>query len=190
MSNDDRDRWNERYRQGSHARGEPSKVLEGLAPRLPTAGRALDLAGGAGRNALWLARRGLLTTIADVASVGLSIAAERARAGGLALTTLERDLEVEGLPVGPWDLVLSVLYLDRDVLAAVPAELAPGGVLVVIQPTRVNLERHPRPPARFLLAPGELPSLVPGLDVLHHEEGWLADGRHDAVLVARRRSQG
>jgi hypothetical protein len=37
-----------------------------------------------------------------------------------------------------------------------------------------------------LLAEGELRSLARELQVVHYEEGWLEDGRHDAVLVARR----
>ena len=39
---------------------------------------------------------------------------------------------------------------------------------------------------RFLLEDGELPQLVEDLEILHYEEGWLREDRHDAVVVARR----
>jgi tellurite methyltransferase len=100
--------------------------------------------------------------------------------------TLETDLELEPFPAGPWDLIVSVCYLLRPLFAVYPRFLAPGGILAVVQPTKKNLERHDKPPADFLLDDGELPRLVSGLEVVHYEEGWLADGRHDAVIVARR----
>lgn len=57
---------------------------------------------------------------------------------------------------------------------------------MVIHPTRTNLARHEKPPARFLLEDGELPGLIQGLRIEHYEEGWLSEGRHEAVVVARR----
>jgi SAM-dependent methyltransferase len=157
-----------------------------LAPLLPPRGRALDVAGGAGRHALWLARRGLAVTLADVSGVALAIAADRARAEGLRLATVELDLEAAPLPAGPWDVIVCAYFLDRRLLAALPAALAPGGLLAVAHATRRNLERHPRPGPSHVLEEGELPSLVRGVEVLSYEEGWLESGRHEARLVARR----
>ena len=95
-------------------------------------------------------------------------------------------MEHEPFPPGPWDLAVVVHYLHRPLLRALPIVLAPGGTLVVIQPTRTNLQRHAKPSERFLLEDGELPRLVSDLELLHYEEGWLDEGRHEAVLVARR----
>ena len=102
------------------------------------------------------------------------------------IRTLCTDLEEKPFPAGPWDLILSCRYLQRPLFKIYPQVLAPGGTLIVIQPTKTNLERHAKPPADFLLDDGELPGLVFGLKVVHLEEGWLADGRHDAVVVARK----
>jgi tellurite methyltransferase len=186
MSDFDREKWNRKYAEGDPVPREPSAVLVGLDRYLPHAGRALDVAGGSGRHGIWLAERGLDVTIADVSAVGLAVARERAAAAGVQLATLETDLEAGHFPPGPWDLIVSVCYLWRPVYAAFPRELAPGGILAVVQPTVRNLQRHDKPPAGFLLEEGELPKLVPGLEVLHYVEGWLADDRHDAVIVARR----
>jgi tellurite methyltransferase len=170
----DRDRWNARY-AGEADRTPPSPLLAELDGLLPRRGRALDVAGGAGRNALWLARRGLEVTLADLSDVALAQAAAAAGAAGLRLATLQIDLEATPLPAGPWDLVLCTYFLHRPLLAAVGAVLAPGGLLVFAHATRRNLERHPRPGPAHLLEDGELPGLVPGLEA----------GRHEARLVAR-----
>ena len=43
----------------------------------------VDIAGGAGANALWLARRGLDVTLADISPVGLALAEDECRARGV-----------------------------------------------------------------------------------------------------------
>jgi SAM-dependent methyltransferase len=185
MAHGDRERWNARYRDPAEAR-EPSPFLAALDSVLPRRGRALDVAGGAGRNALWLARRGLAVTLADVSDVALAQAATAARSAGFSLSTLQVDLEEALLPEGPWDLVLCTYFLHRPLFAAFPAALAPGGLLVFAHATLRNLERHPRPGPAHVLEDGELPGLVVGLEVLRYDEGWLESGRHEARVVARK----
>jgi tellurite methyltransferase len=184
MSEQDRQKWNTRYREGTGAL-EPSAFLRSLAERLPRAGRALDVAGGAGLDALWLARRGLDVTLVDISEVALERAAEAAREAGVVLRLQRLDLETEPLPPGPYHLVVCLNYLLRPLFAELPKVLAPGGLLVFAQPTRSNLQRHPHPSARFLLEDGELPRLVQGLEVVSYTEGWTDEGRHEARLVAR-----
>lgn len=187
MSQFDREKWNAKYGDAEFGSREPSAVLVGLAEHLPASGRALDLAGGAGRHGIWLAGRGLEVTIADISAVGLARARERAAEQGVAIETLETDLEDGPFPPGPWDLVVCVCFLATKHLPAIAAALAPGGTLAVVQPTKTNLTRHDKPPAGFLLDDGELSGLVRGLlTIVYYEEGWLADGRHDAALVARK----
>lgn len=185
MAERDRERWNARYREAE----PPSPVspfLASLDAILPRRGRALDVAGGAGRNALWLARRGLAVTLADVSDVALERAAEEARRERLPLATVQVDLEEAPLPPGPWDLVLCTYFLHRPLFAAFAGALAPGGLLVVAHATRSNLLRNPRPGPLHLLDDGELPALVRGLEVVRYDEGWLESGRHEARVVARR----
>jgi SAM-dependent methyltransferase len=191
MSEADREAWNERHGEAGPP-SAPAPFLVGLDAVLPRRGRALDVAGGRGRHALWLARRGLDVTLADVSDVALFIASQQARAEGLSLTTLRIDFGSSALPPGPWDALVSFYFLDRRLFATYGSALAPGGILVIAHPTRSNLARHARPPAEFLLEDGELPGLVlgpggGGLEVLSHHEGWCESDRHEARLVARRR---
>lgn len=181
----DRERWNERYAEEA-ATPAPSPFLVGLDDLLPRRGRAVDLAGGSGRNAVWLARRGLEVTLADVSDVALERAARAAAAAGIRLATVRVDLEAEPPPPGPWDLVVCTYFLHRPLLAALPALLAPGGLLAIAHATRTNLTRHPRPGPDHVLEDGELPALVRGVEILRAEEGWLEGGRHEARIVARR----
>ena len=186
MPEQDRQKWNARYADPTAAPSEPSRLVVALAAWLPRSGTALDLAGGAGRHAIWLAQRGLTVTLADVSETGLRLADERASAAGVRIATLPIDLETEPFPSGPWNLIFSFHYLWRPLFAAYPEALAVGGLLVVIQPTLRNLERHAKPPAPYLLEERELRTLTAGLELFRYEEGWLEEGRHEALLIARR----
>jgi tellurite methyltransferase len=181
MAGPDRERWNAKYRE-EEAIAQPSPFLVALADLLPRRGRALDVAGGSGRNALWLLRHGLQVTIADISDVAL----QRAAAAAEGLRTVEVDLESEPLPEGPWEVIVCSHFLQRPLFSQFPALLAPGGFLVVAHPTVVNLQKHPRPGREYLLAEGELHALVKGLEVVRFEEGWVESGRHEARLVARK----
>ena len=151
----------------------------------------MDVAGGAGRHAIWLAGRGWDVVLVDASEVGLRLAGERAHMAGVTLQVLQRNLMDDPLPPGPFDLVVVVAFLDRGVLDAIPDVLAPGGRLAFVQPTTTNLERHDRPPRRYLLEPGEMARIGArlGLEVEVCDEGWWGDedtGRHQARLLARR----
>ena len=185
MSLAERAKWDARYRASSPS-FTPSPFLAEIDAALPRRGRALDVGGGSGRNALALARRGLDVTLADISPVGLDLARAEAARAGIHLETIALDLELDAPPAGPWDLILQLHYLHRPLFARYPALLAPGGLLVVVHPTRTNLERHSKPGPDFLLEDGELPGLVSSLEIVRYEEGWLDEGRHEARLVARR----
>ena len=183
-------RWDHRYAalEGPDA-GTVAPFLEAMASHVPTTGAALDVGGGLGANARWLAARGLQTTLLDGSQVGLDLA--RGFDPNRRLHYLCRDVEAEGLPPGQWDVILFHLFYDRALVEAAADHLTPGGVLLVCQPTHTNLERHDRPSRRFLLAPGEVDGLADGfadagMDVVEAGADWRPSGRHDAWLVIRR----
>jgi tellurite methyltransferase len=189
----ERIRWNARHRDRP-VPTEPVRLLTERAHLLPRRGRALDVAGGTGRNAIWLAGRGLDVTLVDVSDVALAHAAAAAAEAGVALTTVQADLAADPLPAGPFEVVLVHHYLDREVWSVLPSMLAPGGLLLACQPTIRNLERHARPSACWLLGENEIGFLAeavvdadPGLEAVEVTEGWTGEGRHEARLVLRRR---
>jgi SAM-dependent methyltransferase len=187
----DRERWNARWTElRVDDEPRPPGVLTESAALLPTPGRAVDLAGGLGDAALWLAQREWDVTLVDVADVALDRARDRAGRLGVAIHTEQVDLERESPPAGPWDLIIVSHYLHRPLLAQLPARLRPNGVVVIGIATRTNLERHPKPSARFLLDEGELPQLLPGIRVIRHVENWSPWGVHESRLVAGRSPDG
>jgi SAM-dependent methyltransferase len=188
-ASDSRERWNARYLAGEHAGPSPSRIFTDLERFLPTPGRGLDVAGGVGRHAIWLAQRGWQMTVADISPVALAMAQERARDAGVTLQPMERDLERLGVPPGSWDLIVCFHFLWRPLLQQVAAALSERGRIVVVQPTRKNLERHPRPGPAFLLEEGELRQILAPLAIVHYEETWTSEGRHEAIAVAAK-SQG
>src|SRR3954454_6745033 len=131
MSLDDRLRWDEKYRQDNARTRLPTPFLVAVSDMLPRGGSALDLAGGAGANSVWLASRGWDVTVADISPAGLALATEQASSAGVVLRTFEIDLEQEAFPPGPWDLIVCVRFLWRPLFEVIPGALSPGGVLVV-----------------------------------------------------------
>jgi SAM-dependent methyltransferase len=123
---------------------EPNRFLvaetEGLEP-----GRALDLACGEGRNAVWLAEQGWRVTGVDFSGVALGKAGELARARGVEVELVESDLTAWEPERGAFDLVV-VLYLQlpaaerAPVLRKAAAAVAPGGHLLVVAHDSSNLE--------------------------------------------------
>lgn len=192
-----RSHWNrrhtERLSEPAPSAG-PSSALTSAVDLLPTTGRALDVAGGTGRHALWLAARGLDVTLVDVSDTACAEATRRAVDAGVGLDVVRAELGADPLPAGPWDLIVVSYWLDREVWTALPGELAPDGVLVLCHATATNLERYERPPRRFLLDDGEMAAMAerltvadPELEVLRLTEGWTDEDRHEARLILRRR---
>jgi len=186
MPQTDRDKWNRKYQDTKPYGSEPSPLIAAQKGYLPSSGNAIDVAGGQGSHAVWLAQQGLNVTLADISDVALKQAEQQACQLNLLVNTCLVDLEEEPFPPGPWDVILTHLYLHRPLFPALTDSLAAGGILIVSQPTKNNLLRHQRPPAQYLLDEGELPGLVSDLQVLHYEEGWSVTGRHDALIVAQK----
>jgi SAM-dependent methyltransferase len=168
--------------------GEPASWITSHEDRLPVAGRALDVACGRGRHAIWLAQRGLSVQAVDrdaAAVARLASAAQRLQVGIDARTL---DLEATPPPSlghAAFDLIVVINYLHRPLFPALLAALSNGGVLVYETFTRAQaLRGKPTNPA-FLLEPGELLALTRGLTVLDAREGEF-DGRWVASVVARR----
>ncbi len=185
------DRWNAKYSDWDEP-GEPSEFVTGSAKLLADCPTAVDLAGGAGGTALWLAAQGIETTLVDVSDRALEIASSAAADRGLRLGTLQADLEVEQLPSAAelgskrgWHALICTNFLHRRLLGALCDLLVPGGIAFVLIATVDNLLYNARPGRPFLVERGELPELCCGLETVSFEEGWFGH-RHEARLVARR----
>ena len=185
------DRWDAKYAD-VHEPGLPSDFVTGHAELLAECSTAVDLAGGTGGTALWLASRGIDTTLIDVSERALEIASGAASERSLQLHTVQADLETEPPPTiadlgsdSGWHAAVCANFLHRPLLSALCGLLVPGGVALVRIATVNNLLINARPGRPYLVEPGELPGLCGGLEPISFEEGWFSH-RHEARLVARR----
>lgn len=166
----------------------PARWLVDHAHVVPTTGDALDVASGSGRNAYWLASRGLRTLAIDRSAAAITEIRETARGRGLPLRADIVDLETNDvrLPAAAYDVIVVVHYLHRALFPALKAALKPGGLLVYETFTRAQAARgKPTNPA-FLLEPGELGRLVAPLEVLFEREGEFEGKMLASVIAARR----
>ena len=128
----------------SCGRATPNRFLVAEAAALP-AGRALDVACGEGRNAVWLAERGWRVTGVDFSEVGLEKARALARARGVRAEWVAADLLGYTPEPQAFELVL-VFYLQvpaaerRPIVRAAAGAVAPGGRFLLVGHDRRNLE--------------------------------------------------
>jgi tellurite methyltransferase len=122
------DEWNARYRSRERIDDEPSQLLiDAVAAIAP--GRALDLACGAGRNAIWLTQRGWDVVAVDGAAEAIRLVRERAAGIDARVIDLETDAPLPFADAS-FDLVLILYFLHRPLFAEAIRVLRPGGMLV------------------------------------------------------------
>jgi len=143
--------------------------VSGLVP-----GRALDLACGEGRNAVWLAEQGWRVDGVDFSGVALAKAAQLAAARGVSVEWTQADLVGHEPEPRAYELVV-VLYLQlpdaerRPVLRRAAAAVAPGGLLLVVAHDGSNLEHGwggPQDPSVLYTAADVVAAVEPeGLEI-------------------------
>lgn len=172
--------WNERYAVDELVYGAaPNDFLASAASRWPRSGTALDLGAGEGRNALFIASRGLDVLAVDQSEVGLRKAERLADERGLSLRTRTADLATFDAEPNSFDVISSIfVHLPASTRAGLHGRirswLKPNGSFVLEAYAPEQIERGtggPKDPA--LLAP--LDTIVAELEGLKIE--------HRAALV-------
>jgi SAM-dependent methyltransferase len=185
------ERWNERYAQGFEPFPEaPAPWLVQHGDLLTGGGRALDVACGDGRNALYLAQRGYEVDAIDASDVAIGALRAAAVERGLAVAPRVVDLEREPLPAGPYDVIVTTNFLQRDLFGPMQDALAPGGLLIYETLAQAHVDELGRSfnPA-YLLEDGELLRAFGGLEVIDHVDGVVerpGGARGVGAIVARR----
>ncbi len=179
--------WEEMYRSGERGKEDaPTILLVETLEKLPP-GTAIDLACGAGRNAIYLAERGWTVTAIDGSEKAIDLLEQRAAERGVRVHTRVTDLTEPGFAMPPdtFDLVLIAYYLQRDLFAKAKAAVRPGGIIIAI----VHTPEPDKPWSEKRAAPGELRTFFEGWDILWECEGPSRDPAHKrpvAEIVARR----
>lgn len=197
MSGRDRDKWKRRYREGAYRdRTHPTPLVAEYVPDIvatqqaaagaPGTLEALDLACGAGRNALYLAGLGYRVDAIDIAAEALARGEQAARAPGLPVSWIEHDLD-HGLPrgLGEYDLIVIVRYLDLSLVTAAAERLRRGGYLICEAHLKSDQPVIGPRDGNFRVDPGELRASAEALQVVEYWEGLTSDPDGRAVALAR-----
>lgn len=187
--------WDERFSEGDYpVAPDPSPVLRDHLHAFPD-GRALDVAAGTGRNALFLAEHGYAVDALDQSRVGIEIAREAAAERGIEeqIEWIQADASEFVFPRETYDVIAISFYRFVDRLQDLHAALAPGGLFFYEAHLRTT-DDAPRGPStdRYRFAANELLRACMGLTVLHYEEKtYEGDDRATALAtVLARKSTG
>jgi tellurite methyltransferase len=161
--------WDEHYRDEANLDFAPEPLLVLAADLLP-AGDALDLACGAGRNALYLAGLGWRVTAVDRSQAALDRLRDRAVLGG-SIRIQQADLERGEftIPSDSYDLICDILYLQRNLFRAIHDGVRLGGVFA-----GAMLLAGPGHESPFRLRSGELRKEFESWKILYYSEAGAA----------------
>ncbi|MFO0600846.1 MAG: class I SAM-dependent methyltransferase [Myxococcaceae bacterium] len=211
---DPREFWNHRYAMPGWAYGtEPHSLVREVAPKLT--GPVLCLGEGEGRNAVFLAQRGLDVTALDLSEKGLEKTRALAAEKGVQVRTVLADLattELATLEGGPWGAVIAIWvhlpsWLRQKVHRDAAAALKPGGhlVLAAYTPEQLKFDTGGPKTVDLLYRPDDVRADLEGLEVVSFfagerevNEGEWHRGRSAVVevvaqklpLLPRRRGSG
>jgi 2-polyprenyl-3-methyl-5-hydroxy-6-metoxy-1,4-benzoquinol methylase len=133
--------FNHLYRSAEQDRFtlEPNAFLAATVKDLKP-GKALDVAMGQGRNAVYLATKGWDVTGFDLAEDGMKVAAENAAKAGVRIKTVKASFQDFDYGKEQWDLIYFVYTdaptADPKYVARLVAALKPGGLLLLDRPYR------------------------------------------------------
>jgi SAM-dependent methyltransferase len=177
-SEEQRAHWDLKYEQGLPSLTEPDPFFIWAYEKFvsfPNAGMALDLAGGVGRHALWLATRNWKVTVIDLSDVAIRKLSQGALEQNVKLDLLVGDAAEYKFEPARFDLILLFYHLDRSLFPKIVYALKPGGLFICKMSLRWDSGERLTTASTNPLHRNELPSLVPELDVLHHLERPVRD---------------
>jgi 2-polyprenyl-3-methyl-5-hydroxy-6-metoxy-1,4-benzoquinol methylase len=187
----DQMRWDKRFGKKEFALGkEPNPFLKKHI-RLLLKGKALDIASGEGRNAVYLAQHGFEVDALDISEKGLKKAQKLAREQGVKINTFLVDLGQYEIEKERYDLIANFYFLKRRLIPRIRKGLKKGGKVIF----ETYLLEHrtlgvggPKQ-AKYFLKPNEPLRLFRNFRILFYREGIFKEGgRRKAVasLIAEK----
>jgi 2-polyprenyl-3-methyl-5-hydroxy-6-metoxy-1,4-benzoquinol methylase len=187
----DQKRWDKRFGTKEFALGrEPNPFLKRYIHLLPK-GKALDIATGEGRNAVFLARHGFEVDAVDISEKGLKKARKLAREIGVKVNAFLVDLDDYQIEKDRYDLIADFYFLKRRLIPRIRKGLKKGGKVIFetyLLEHRTLGAGGPKQ-AKYFLKPNELLRLFKNFQVLFYREGIFREGgRRKAVasLIAEK----
>lgn len=180
----DRIKWNEKYRKESY----PTEVA-GVVKKfyhLAPGKKALDIAAGNGRNAVFLTQKGFSVDTVDISDVGITEFASRFPN----INAICADLDQFEIATGHYDLILNVKFLNRRLFPYIQEGLKPGGVVIFHTLLESNSIKSTQEHCRdYLLRANELLQAFLAMRIIYYREAGDPETKHSdemATLVAVR----
>jgi SAM-dependent methyltransferase len=174
----DRLKWNEKYQMQNYP-DEPAAIVKQYV-ELVGGKKAIDIAAGNGRNALFLARQGFVVDAVDISDTGLAQFAGR-HSG---IQPICADLDEFDIPANRYDLIVNIKYLNRRLFPYIREGLAPGGVLIFETFLDSPNPAKAKPNCRdYLLRENELVHAFSSLKIVLYKEADETD-HDDAAYLA------
>ncbi len=174
----DQKRWDERFKKKEFALGkEPNPFLKKHTHLLPK-GKALDMATGEGRNAVFLAQHGFEVDAVDISEKGLKKAQKLAKEKGAKINTFLIDLDQYQIQKERYDLIANFYFLRRRLIPRIKKGLKKGGTVIFetyLLEHRTLGTGGPKQ-AKYFLKPNELLRLFKNFRILFYREGIFKEG--------------
>ena len=187
----DQKRWDKRFGRKEFAFGkEPNPFLKKHIRLLPR-GKALDMAAGKGRNAVFLAQNGFGVDALDISGKGLKKAQKLAQGRGVKINTFLVDLDQYQIEKERYDLIANFYFLKRRLIPRIRKGLKKGGKVIF----ETYLLEHRKlgtggpKQAKYFLKPNELLRLFKNFRILFYREGIFREGgkrKAVASLIAQK----
>jgi SAM-dependent methyltransferase len=178
MVKSDQKRWDKRFTGKKFALGKEANTFLRRHIGLLQKGKALDIATGEGRNAIFLAQREFDVDAVDISEMGLRKARELAKAVGAKIHTFQTDLDKFQIEADHYDLIADFYFLNRRLIPKIKKGLKKGGKVIF---ETYHLEQRtlgtkgPKNP-KYFLKPNELLKLFKGFRILLYREGIFKEG--------------
>ena len=183
----DKERWNQKYDGEMYIYGKEPAVFLKRKLGLLKKGRALVLAMGEGRNAVYLAQNGFDVTGVDISEIAIEKCKKLAQERDVTLETIVADLTAYDLGTEQYDLITNFYFYDKSLLPKVIESLKPGGIFIFEQFSSDHPKHGkfgPKNPA-YLVKPNELLEIFKSLRILYYEDmiTELDEGMHKGTAA-------
>ncbi|PTD93738.1 hypothetical protein C9439_06740 [archaeon SCG-AAA382B04] len=163
-------KWDKRYSKGDHTAESPTNLLKKWHDKIKK-GKALDIACGAGKNSLYLAKKGFDVDATDISKKALEIASKRSNKKDLDVNWIKDDFEKTKLPCRYYDLVISTnFYLKRDIPRIEKAIKNKGWFFYKHHLDIENFNIIKGPPKKYRFKPNEIKEDLKNMEIHYYQE--------------------
>jgi tellurite methyltransferase len=182
----DQKKWDDKYKARPFAGGTGPNSFLKRNIRLLGQGRALDIAAGEGRNAVFLAQNGWEVDAVDISGAGLKKGQSWARQNHVAIRTICADLDAYPIEKERYDLIANFYFLDRRLIPKMKRGLKKGGKIIFETYVADPEARNPGVPSKvkYLLKANELLTRFRDFRILIYREGLFREGGRKKVIAS------